>query len=170
MRPNAAVPPTLRAALRPTHPRCYRHCEKPLRGRPVTIAAPGSLVVYACPGGAVSVVTYTEWGNADPTPKFRRFLDAHTAPPTLVRRWDLRLASRHGPELGAKAERYLARARPARPLRTVYWRLYPFKKKDGTVFRPFACFRHGEGGVRFFVAPGDQVSPKCPRCPAPKMP
>jgi hypothetical protein len=168
MSASTRVPPLLRAALRPKAPHCYRHCSKLIHGRAVPIAAPGALVVYACPGGAVSVVTYTEWGRADPTPRLQRFLRAHTAPVALVRRWDLRLGSRHGPELGGPAERFLARARPVRPVRTVYWRLYPFKKRDGTAVRPFACFRHGSSRVQFFVAPADAVAPKCARCPPPK--
>jgi hypothetical protein len=157
-----AVPPILRRALRPATPHCYRHCTRALRGRTVTTRAPGWLVAYVCPGGAVSVVTYTEWTHADPTPTLRRFARSHTSPASLVRRWDLRIARRHGPELGAAAERRLARTRPARPLTTVYWRLYPFKKKDGSVHRLFACFRHGRGNVRFFVAPADSESPHCP--------
>jgi hypothetical protein len=161
-----AVPPRLRRALRPASPHCYRHCDRPVRGRSATIRTPGWLCVYACPGGSVSVVTYTEWTNRDPTSTMARFARSHTSPPSLVRAWDLRAARRHGPELGPAAERFLARAHPPRDLRTVYWRLYPFRRKDGSVRRLFACFRHGRGSVRFFVAPGDAQSPPCPRCSA----
>ncbi|MCI4372289.1 MAG: hypothetical protein L3K02_01395 [Thermoplasmata archaeon] len=161
---TGAVPPILRRALRPATPHCYRHCDRPLRGRTVPISAPGWLCVYACPGGAVSVVTYHEWAKTDPTPTLLRFARSHTSPSTVVRRWDMRLAGRHGPELGVTAERFLAKARPIRPVRVVYWRLYPFKKKDGSAFRLFACFRHGVGAVQFFVAPRESQSPPCPRC------
>lgn len=164
MSAKGAVPPLLRRALHPTSPHCYRHCDRALRGRTVPIHAPGWLCVYACPGGAISVVTYTEWANGDPTPVLLRFARTHTSPPSVVRRRDMRLAGRHGPELGPTAERFLARARPPRDVRTVYWRLYPFLKKDGALHRPFACFRHGRGTVQFFVAPGDRRSPPCPRC------
>jgi hypothetical protein len=164
---TGALPPRLRRALAPRTPHCYRHCQRPLRGRTVNGLAPGWLGVYACPGGAVSVVTYSEWTNDDPTARLLPFLRAHTGPPTLVRRRDLRLARRHGPELGAEAERILGRVNPSRAITTVYWRLYPFKRKDGTVFRPFACFRHRRLGVQFFVAPGDSDAPRCPHCPAP---
>jgi hypothetical protein len=160
---RGSVPPTLRRALAPTSPHCYRHCDRPIRGRTVPVRSPGWLSVYACPGGAVSVVTYTEWIGTDPTPTVLRFARAHTTPGTLVRRWDLRLARRHGPELGPTAERLLARRRPTRALTTVYWRVYPFRAKDGSRRRLFACFRHGVGNVRFFVAPADAESPSCPR-------
>jgi hypothetical protein len=163
---RGAVPPLLRRALRPSDPHCYRHCDRPLRGRSVSVRAPGWLCVYACPGGAVSVTTYTEWGRADPTATLGRFARNHMTPASRVRRWDLRVATRHGPELGPTAEPYLAKRRPARPVRTVYWRLYPFKTKDGSVRRLFACFRHGRGNVRFFLAPGGAQSPPCPLCTA----
>ncbi len=165
---KGAVPPLLRRALRPTHPHCSRHCDRPIRARTVAVRAPGWLSVYACPGGAVSVTTYTVWASVDPTPTMTRLARSLTSPPSLVRRWDLRLASRHGPELGLPAERYLAKVRPPRPLRTIYWRLYPFKNKDGSLRRLFACFRHGRGTVRFFLAAGDAQSPLCPRCRPPR--
>ena len=163
---KGAVPPLLHRALRPTTAHCYRHCDRAVRGTTLPIRASGWLCVYACPGGAVSVTTYAEWRNADVTPTMLRFARSHTTPSLLVRRRDLRSARRHGPELGPGAERFLARARPPREVRTVYWRLYPFKKKDGTVHRLFACFRHGHGTVLFFVAPADAASPPCPRCRA----
>jgi hypothetical protein len=157
---TGAVPPLLRQALRPTSPHCYRHCDRPLRGRSVSTPGRGWLCVYACPGGAVSVVTYTVWGGTDPTPALRKFAKAHTVPPSLVRRWDLRLATRHGPELGPAAEKFLSRPGVPHELRTVYWRLYPFKKKDGSVHRLFAQF--GRGTVTFFVGPADRESPRAP--------
>ncbi len=72
------VPPWLRRALRPS-PHCYGHCDRPLRGRTAALPAPGWLAIYACPGGAVSVVTYTHWANPDPTtvPAVRRGAQAH---------------------------------------------------------------------------------------------
>jgi hypothetical protein len=158
-----AVPPLLQRALRPDQPRCYRHCNRLVRARSPALRAPGVLSIYACPGGAVSVVTYTEWGTRDPTPQLARFVRGHFAPVRRVHRRDFRLARREGPELGRAAERFLARARPRRPLATVYWRLYPFRTPGGAVRRVFVCYRHRE--PRLFVAPGDAQSPRCPRCP-----
>ncbi|MGP8072064.1 MAG: hypothetical protein ACLPZM_02915 [Thermoplasmata archaeon] len=158
------VPPWLRRALRPS-PHCYGHCDRPLRGRTAALPAPGWLAIYACPGGAVSVVTYTHWANPDPTPVLSSFARRHTTPPSPVRRWDFRTARRHGPELGLAVERRLARARRPPQVRTVYWRVYPTRAKDGSEERLFACFRHGRGSVEFFRAPGDAQSPRCPRCP-----
>ncbi len=161
---SGRVPPVLRRALAPDDPHCYRHCDRPLRARALTARTPGLLLVYACPGGAVSVVTYSEWRNRDPTPTLLAYARTHTLPPRLVRRWDLRTATRHGPELGRGAEAYMGKARPPRPLRAVYWRVYPTRTKDGSVRRLFACARHGRGNVRFFLAPGDAQSPRCPAC------
>jgi hypothetical protein len=161
---HGSVPPSLRRALRPTTARCGRHCGRRLRGRTVRPPAPGWLCVYACPGGSVATVVYTEWRTADPTATLHQFASGHTWPSTLVRRRDFRSAARHGPELGTEAERILGRAEPPRELYSVYWRVYPQRKRDGTVHRLFVCTRHGPDDPQFFLAPGDRESPPCPRC------
>ena len=124
---------------------------------------PGVIRVYACPGGAVSVTEYSEWSTRDPTKAVEEALRGATVPPSLVRRRDLRPATRHGPELGRAAERFLARGREPRPIHVVYWRLYPFQR--GKVpYHLFACFRHGSRSVRFYVAPTESGSTACPDC------
>jgi hypothetical protein len=157
------VPPIVARALRPGHPHCYRHCEDPVTARKVRTELPGTLEVYACPGGVVSVTVYTEWSDRDPTRLVARELRRRSVPTTLVRSHDLRTASRHGPELGRAAERLLARARPPRPVRSVYWRLYPFRRGTQEL-RLFACFRHGPGTAVWFVAPTPVGTAACPEC------
>ena len=158
-------PPLLRRALRPSEARCYRHCRRPLRPRALRSALPGIWQVYACPGGAVSVVTYFELSNRDPTPQVRAYLRRFTVPASLVRGWDLRSARRHGPELGRPAERFLARSRPGAEIRGTYWRVYPFKDPRGIERRLFACTRHATPEIVFFSAPATSERPRCPRCP-----
>ncbi len=159
----SAVPPVVARALRPAHPKCYRHCERETLPHTVRTALPGELRVFACPGGVVSVASYTEWSDRDPQSRLLRELRRRALPPSLVRRWDLRAASRHGPELGRTAERFLERARPVRPIRVVYWRVYPFEVRK-VQHRLFACFRHGTGSVVFYAAPFDAAPGECPRC------
>ena len=160
----APLPPAVRRALTPATPRCYRHCTAPVRARRIRSTLPGTVTVYACPGGAVSVTTYAEWSLRDPSPAFRRSLGGRTLPRSLVRAVDLRGATRHGPELGLSAERALRRAASLRSVRVVYWRVYPSKDPDGTERRLFVCYRHGRAGPVFFRAPTDAVRPRCPRC------
>lgn len=159
-----ALPVALRTALKPSSPRCYRHCARPIRPRAVAVKLPGTLRVYACPGGAVSVVSYFELSARDPTPVLARTLRQLTRPSRLVRAHDLRTATRRGPELGRRAERLLARADPVVRVRGAYWRLYPFRDRDGSDRRLFACFRHRGPAVIFFAAAASSESPPCPRC------
>lgn len=117
-----------------------------------------------CPSGVVALVTYVEWTDRDTVADARRELRGRTIPKSLVRAWDLRVATRHGPELGRAAERFLARARPRRGVRVVYWRVYPFRAPDGTERRLFACFRRSHPTPVFFAADPTGHAPACPAC------
>ncbi len=158
-----AVPPALRAALASPGGTCYRHCDGAIRTVVLASPFPGRWSVRACPAGVVSVTSYTEWTRRDPTPRVQGLLRRWTRPASLVRRFDLRLATRHGPELGPVAERRLAASRPARGLRTVYWRVYPFRGRDGLERRLFLCRRRAHRGPVFYAARVD-LSAVCPVC------
>jgi hypothetical protein len=143
---------------------CYRHCKGAIRTRRLSSDLPGTWSVRACPSGVVSVTTYAEWSRRDPTPWVQRALKRWTVPPSRVRKWDLRLATRRGPELGREAERFLGAVRPARPLRVVYWRVYPFRARDGTERRLFVCLRRShDSPVFYFASPTDRAR-ICPIC------
>jgi len=159
-----ALPRLLRTALASPGGKCYRHCDGPIRTRRVPSGLPGVWQVRACPSGVVSVTTYSEWTRRNPTPDVRATLRRWTVPPSLVRAWDLRLATRHGPELGHPAERMLAKARPRRGVRVVYWRVYPFRGRDGTERRLFVCWRPAHPSPVFFAASPESGSRACPRC------
>ncbi|MCL4309015.1 MAG: hypothetical protein M1126_06650 [Candidatus Thermoplasmatota archaeon] len=125
---------------------------------------PGIWSIRACPSGVVSVTTYAEWGSRDPTPRVRRTLRGWSVPASLVRARDLRVATRHGPELGRAAERFLARSRPRRDVRVVYWRVYPFRARDGSDRRLFVCYRRKHATPVFFVQDPKDTSWRCPIC------
>ncbi len=158
------IPPVLRAALDSPGGKCYRHCDRPIRSRRIASHLPGTWTVRACPSGIVSVTSYAEWSRRDPTPAVRSTLQRWTVPRSLVRLWDLRLATRHGPELGRAAERFLAAARPRRGVRVVYWRVYPFRARDGTDRRLFVCFRRRHASPVFYAASPSAKSSGCPVC------
>jgi len=161
---RATLPPAVRAALRSPGGKCYRHCDRPIRIRSVSSRLPGTWKVRACPSGVVSVTTYTEWTRDDPTPKVRDVLRRWTVPSSLVRLWDLRIATRHGPELGRGAERALRAVRPTRGVRVVYWRVYPFRARDGTERRLFVCQRRNHPSPVFFAASPGAKKWGCPVC------
>jgi len=110
------------------------------------------------------VTVYSEWARRDPTAPVRAELQRRTVPPSLVRRWDLRLATRHGPELGRAAERFLASTQPKRGVRVVYWRVYPFRGRDGKERRLYVCFRRAHPSPVFYAADPTSKSNRCPAC------
>lgn len=160
---EGALPKVLRDTLAAPGGSCYRHCGRPVRTRTLTGPLPGTWRVRLCPAGVVSVSAYAEWSRRDPTSRVRAVLRRWTVPPSLVRDRDLRRATRHGPELGRPAERFLASVRPPRPLHVVYWRLYPFRGRDGVERRLFLCLRAGHRGPVFYAAPS-ATGGKCPVC------
>ncbi|MGA8605108.1 MAG: hypothetical protein WB788_08650 [Thermoplasmata archaeon] len=164
MKRRATLPPAVRAALRSPGGSCYRHCDRPIRTRSVSSRLPGTWQVRVCPSGVVSVTTYTEVTRSDPTAKVRDVLRRWTVPPTLIRSWDLRIATRHGPELGRAAERVLGKTRPTRSVRVVYWRVYPFRGRDGAERRLFVCFRRTHPAPVFFAASPESPTWGCPTC------
>ena len=166
MRRPGALPRPLVTALAVADGRCYRHCREPLTERAVRSPLPGLWRVGVCPGGVVSVTSYAEWTSGNPTARVRAALRRWSRPPGLVRSRDLRLATRHGPELGRPAERFLARQKLPVGVRVVYWRVYPSRAKDGTERRLFACFRSGHPRPVFFRADPARPGWACPACAA----
>jgi len=164
MTQRGALPHVLSTALASPGGRCYRHCDRPIRTRRVAGRLPGTWQVRACPSGVVSVTVYTEWTRRNPTASVRAELRRWTVPPSLVRSWDLRLATRHGPELGRAAERFLTATRPKRGVRVVYWRVYPFRGRDGKERRLFVCFRRAHRSPVFFAASPTAPTKGCPVC------
>jgi hypothetical protein len=163
-RRGGAPPRALVAALESTGAKCYRHCDRPLRTRRLRSRLPGVWRVRACPSGVVSVTDYIEWTRRDPTWDVGVQLRRWTVPPTVVRSRDLRLATRHGPELGRAAERLLGSVRPTRGVRVVYWRVYPFRGKDGTERRLLVCLRRTHSSPVFFASAPSADSWGCPVC------
>jgi hypothetical protein len=163
MRRSGKVPRIVLSALASPGGTCYGHCDRPIRARRIGSPLPGVWTVRACPTGVVSVTAYVDRSGRDLTPAVRTALRRWTVPPALVRTRDLRTATRHGPELGRAAERALARHAPSRPVRVVYWRVYPFEGPDGSDRRLFACFRRAHASPVFFA--GDPARPAGGGCP-----
>lgn len=161
---SGALPRIVQAALASPGGRCYRHCKGPIRTVRVRSTLPGTLLVRACPAGVVSVTVYAEWAQRDPTRALLRVLRRWTVPGSLARVRDLRLATRHGPELGHTAERVLARSRQNRTVRVVYWRVYPFRTPSGSDRRLFVCVRHSHPSPVFFAASPAATTWGCPVC------
>jgi hypothetical protein len=140
---------------------CLYHCAGRTRPRPISNGRGTLGWVYVCPGGTVSTVAFLGIGRRPSPARIRRYLQSRTKPPERVQLDDLRSATRHGPELGRAAERWAARPGAPGPLHLLYWRRYP-RKRGRRYSYLYACFRHGAGEVRFYVAPSSPEAPPCP--------
>lgn len=142
---------------------CLYHCASKTRPHALANARRPVGWVYACPAGTVSTVVFLG-GQRRPAPAVvRRYLQSRTRRPERVRLRDLRAATRHGPELGRRAERWIAGPGAGVPVRLLYWRRYP-RKVGRRYSYLWACFRHGAGEARFFAAPSSPRGPDCPFC------
>jgi hypothetical protein len=142
---------------------CLYHCSG--RTRPHAIANSRRTLgwVYTCPGGAVSTVTFLGGARRPSPARILQYIQSRTERTERVRARDLRVATRHGPELGAAAERWAAGPGNHAPIHLLYWRRYPQKVGRGHSFM-FACFEHGAGEVRFYPATGARPASRCPFC------
>jgi len=148
---------------------CLYHCSSPTRPHVIEGTQGPIGWVYTCPGGTVSTVEFFG-GVRRPSPTVaRRYLQTRTERSERVRLRDLRAATRHGPELGRAAERWVAGPGTGAPLHVLYWRRYP--RKIGRRYSYlYACFHHGPGEVRFYPALSSRTLPLCPFCPDESVP
>ena len=145
--------------------KCYRHCEETAKF--VTIQETESSFVggYVCPGNYVSRVMYF----ADrPDPEwFESFLRDQIGKDRLRSR-DVRMATRHGWELGLDAEAEIMKAAPGTgSVKQFYWVFYPQndeEKKYGT----FLCPTSAGGCGSLFTKSLTDESVLCPACSAKK--
>jgi len=103
--------------------KCYRHCDKTTTIRVVSQDSDQVLGAYVCPSGAVSQVVYFS-----PKPNltwFKKFLSNQVGTENVQTR-DIRLATRHGWELGKGAQEAVESKLGSKgTIREVYWRRYP---------------------------------------------
>ena len=143
---------------------CRGHCASP--SHMILLAAEEDRVIgaYCCPNGYVSRVLH--FGFGDNTAQFHEFLSTQLDSKIVAGR-DLRVASRHGWELGegAAAEIEELARRHQFPLRQVYWVRYP-KSEEEKAKGVFLCSdsssRYGCG--RLFTQMLTDNARLCPNC------
>ena len=121
--------------------KCYRHCQRPARFAPTYKVGSNALVgAYVCPDNYVTRVVY--FADHPDEKWFEKFLKEQVGL-NLLRTRDIRVATRHGWELGGNAEKEIARvAGPEKNLKEYYWTFYARSdddKKNGT----FLCSNCG---------------------------
>jgi hypothetical protein len=144
---------------------CRGHCSRPASFKSLSEEQGKVVGAYLCPEGFVSRVVY--FGLTPDLEWFHRFLSGQLGG-EMVQRRDLRVASRHGWELGeGAAEEFgrLAREGQRPVVKEVYWTRYPrtdADKRRGV----FLCSdpKRGRGCGRLFVQEVTSKAKLCPQC------
>lgn len=136
--------------------KCYRHCQQNAKFTPLRTDHPGVIGGYACPGNYVSRVVY--FSLQPDQAWFETFLRGQVG--DLLRSRDLRVATRHGWELGGKAESEIKQV-SSDGIRQIYWTLYPVSESEKTS-GPFRCENCGSLFVKSFSDDADL----CTKCRA----
>ena len=124
---SAPIPEGIVRQIRGTLGGSLGHCPK--KGRIREHRSGGLRVwVHSCPHQSVGLVVFFGGLKKVDVPRVTRYLKHRTYPAGLVRRHDLRTATREGPELGLSSWRYLHAHSPGpRRIHLLYWRVYPSK-------------------------------------------
>lgn len=108
--------------------KCYRHCDKPTSMK-ILSQGPSEVVgAYVCPDGFVSqVVHFSVKPNIE---AFQELLSDQAGRENVSRR-DIRVATRHGWELGSNATKALeSNLGAGGTITEAYWRRYPKTDED----------------------------------------
>lgn len=125
--------------------KCYRHCQEPAYFVRLKADKSGIIGGYFCPGNYTSRVVYFSMDEPD-REWFEKFLKAQA--PELVRSRDIRSATRHGWELGGKAESEILKI-SSDGIKQLYWTFYPATDVEKTT-GAFRCENCGNLFVKRF--------------------
>ncbi|MFQ6074930.1 MAG: glutaredoxin family protein [Candidatus Bathyarchaeia archaeon] len=142
--------------------RCRRHCDRPASYVDLGLDSEDVVGAYVCPDGYVSRVVYF---SVDPDIDwFRGFLSSQVGE-GIVKDRDLRIATRHGWELGDEALAETREISPEGVVREVYWTVYPKTEAERRRGVFLCSYPRGEKGCgRLFIQDIRAKSRLCPRC------
>ena len=133
--------------------KCGR-CKKPAKAMPLRKTEDELTAAYVCPENHVSRVVYFA---KDPDERlFEEFLRNQLGERIKAR--DIRKATRHGWELGVKAEKEI----PSK-ITELYWTFYAKTDKEKE-YGTNLCAKQNGGCGRLFTAPINEKSGLCPVC------
>ncbi len=143
--------------------KCFRHCDKQTSMRLLVEAATHVLGAYVCPDGFVSQVVYfsqkpdLKWFTEKLTSEVGRENFSST---------DVRVASRHGWELGGNAVQILKeKAGDGATVTEVYWTRYAHTDSEKQVAISMCIGDHSRPGCsKLFAHDRDSVVSQCPIC------
>jgi hypothetical protein len=134
---------------------CSRHCSKPTRFHSFFEETDRIVGAYVCPDNFVSRIVY--FSTAPDRGWFENFLREELEGGSRIRPNDVRVATRHGFELGREAEAVSSQLLP-NGLTEYYWSFYPHgdeEKANGN----FLC----EKCLKLFVKPISSPERVCSR-------
>ncbi len=136
---------------------CYRHCEKPVHFKPFSESESNILGAYVCQDNYVSRIVY--FAMKPDSDWVQNFLQQDLDGGQRVRVKDIRVATRHGWELGKNAELEAKKIfKESEGIKEYYWTFYPandYEKSNGN----FLC----ESCGKLFVQANSSKSNVCTR-------
>jgi hypothetical protein len=145
--------------------KCFRHCDKPTVMTVLSQNPTRLIGAYSCPDGFVSQVVY--FSTEPDRDWFERLLQEQVGSENVSHR-DLRVASRHGWELGGDAQELLrVRLGEGAAITEVYWTRYP-KSEEQKQQAVSVCMgdQSREGCLKLFMHDRNSVERLCPSCRA----
>jgi len=145
--------------------KCYRHCDKPTAIKVISQDSDRVLGAYVCPDGAVSQVVY--FSIKPNLTWFEKLLSDQVGRENVQTR-DIRLATRHGWELGMGAQPELeSKLGVGGSMSEVYWRRYP-KTDDQKQKIVSLCIgtKSSAGCLKLFMQEKESNERLCPACRA----
>lgn len=137
--------------------RCYRHCDKPTSMKILSQGSSEVVGAYICPDGFVSQVVH--FSVKPNIAAFQDMLSDQVGKENMSPR-DIRVATRHGWELGSNATKTLeSNLGTGGTVTEAYWRRYPKTEEDKTraVSLCISC-------NRLYVHGSDDKDRMCPTC------
>jgi hypothetical protein len=140
--------------------KCFKHCERPASFVSLLQTDSSLIGAYVCPENFVSRVVY--FAESPDPEAFQKFLSDQLGS-SWIRQSDIRTATRHGWELGGRAEEEIKQVSKSGMIKQYYWTFYAAnesEKKLGT----FLCPRERGGCGRLFTKLISDKSKLCPNC------
>jgi hypothetical protein len=137
--------------------KCYRHCKEPAKFVSLFMGDSSLVGAYVCPSNYISRVVY--FANHPDREWFEKFLREQLE--SMLRSRDLRVATRHGWELGGNAEAEILGISDTADVNEYYWTFYPKTEPEKTT-GAFICSNCGT----LFVKNFSEETTLCTKCVA----
>jgi len=143
--------------------KCFRHCGKPTSMKIMSQDSTRVLGAYTCPDGIVSQVVYF---SLKPDLKWFNRTVSRQVGTKNFKTSDVRIATRHGWELGGNAQESLKAKLGSNPsLTEVYWTRYARTEAQKRIAISL-CMGDGSrpGCLKLFAHQSGKVEKSCPAC------